>query len=369
MRGLLHAVAEAKAYEGIEQIPCLIEEIGTLGDFLCSREMSAAYAKTNLYSSWANGMTGMIWWCANEQVNLKYPPYTWNPLERELGIFDENGEEKLVAKEFRDFKETVCALPFEITKPKTDAVCVLCGNGMDWARIVGSYVLSKQAGFNLSYAHETSIPESDMYILPSVNEMPEGTRLDELLKRVETGATLVITYASRLIFSKFEQLTGNKLIYNSVANSPAAVKAYKFNRNTKLTLKSTSSTVLMSEDDSNPFLTVSNYGNGKVIFCAAPIEKQFSETVGEPDAGLYEVYKIIAKYLDLKITRNDKHIGITFHTLEDGTNIAVAINYSGNEITDTLNIKDGAIGKVYLGSAQGNEITVKPYSATIFEVK
>ena len=87
-------------------------------------------------------MTGMIWWCANEQVNLKYPPYTWNPLERELGIFDENGEEILVAKEFRDFKETVCALPFEITKPKTDAVCVLGGNSMDWARIVGSYVLS-----------------------------------------------------------------------------------------------------------------------------------------------------------------------------------------------------------------------------------
>ena len=82
----------------------------------------------------------------------------------------------------------------------------------------------------------------------------------------------------------------------------------------------------MSEDDSNPFLTVSNYGNGKVIFCAAPIEKQFSETVGEPDAGLYEVYKIIAKYLDLKITRNDKHIGITLHTLKDGTDIAVAIN-------------------------------------------
>ena len=57
------------------------------------------------------------------------------------------------------------------------------------------------------------------------------------------------------------------------------------------------------------------------------------------------------------------------HTLKDGTDIAVAINYSGNEITDTLTIKDGAIGKVYLGSAQGNEITVKPYSATIFEVK
>ncbi|MBO5231255.1 MAG: cellulase family glycosylhydrolase [Clostridia bacterium] len=369
MRGLLHAVAEAKVYEGIEQIPCLIEEIGTLGDFLCSREVSAAYARTNLYSSWANGMTGMIWWCANEQVELKYPPYTWCPLERELGIFDENGEEKLVAKEFKEFKETISKLPFEITKPKNDAVCILGGDGSDWAKIIGSYVLSKQAGFNLSYAHQSSIPESDLYILPSVNSMPDGNRFEELLTRIERGATLVITFAAGLLFSKFEKLTGNKLIYNTIANSSAVIDGHTFRRDSKITLESKHSTVLMSEDDGNPFLTVSSYGKGKVIFCTAPIEKQFSETVGEPDTGLYEIYKIIAEYIDLSVKRTDKRLGITVHKLEDGTKIAVAVNYSGEEITDTVTIKDGSIGKVYLGNASGNVIIVKPYSATIFEIK
>ena len=368
MRGLLHAVAEAKVYEGVEKLPCLIEEIGTLGDFLCSREVSAAYARTNLYSSWANGMTGMIWWCANEQVELKYPPYTWCPLERELGVFDENGEEKLVAKEFKEFKETISSLPFEITKPKNDAVCVLGGDANDWARIIGSYVLSKQAGFNLSYAHQSSIPESDLYILPSVTSMPEGNIFEELLTRIEKGATLAITFDAGLLFSRFEKLTGNKLIHHTPASDSAVINGHTFRRFEKLTLESTSSTVLMREDDGNPFLTISNYGKGKVIFCTAPIEKQFSETVGEPDSGLLEIYKVFAKELDLEVMRNNKHLGITLHTLKTGEKIAVAVNYSGEKITDTVTVKNKNVGKVYLGSANGNEITVEPYSATIFEI-
>lgn len=368
MRGLLHAVAEAKVYEGVEKLPCLIEEINTLGDFCCAPEVSAAYTRTNLYSSWANGMTGMVWWCANEQVELKYPPYTWCPLERELGIFDSNGKDKLVAEEFRNFKETIKALPFEITKPKNDAVCVLGGDANDWARIIGSYVLSKQAGFNLSYAHQRSIPESDLYILPSVNSMPEGNIFGELLTRVEKGATLAITFEVGLLFSRFEKLTGNKLIHHTPANGPAVVDGHTFSRVEKLTMESISSTVLMSEADGNPFLTINNYGKGKVIFCTAPIEKQFSETVGEPDAGLLEIYKLFAEQLDLEVTRNDKHLGITVHTLENGKKIAVAVNYSGEKITDTVTLKNGSVGNVYLGSANGNAITVEPYSATIFEI-
>lgn len=42
-------------------------------------------------------------------------------------------------------------------------------------------------------------------------------------------------------------------------------------------------------------------GEGKVVFCTAPIEKQFSETVGEPSLGLLEIYKIIASRIDLPI--------------------------------------------------------------------
>ena len=40
----------------------------------------------------------------------------------------------------------------------------------------------------------------------------------------------------------------------------------------------------------------------------------------------------------------------------------------GEKITDTVKIKNRNVGKVYLGNANGNEITVEPYSATIFEI-
>lgn len=368
MRGLLHVLAEAKVYEGVSKLPCLVEEIGTLGDFLCSREVSAAYARTNLYSTWANGMTGMLWWCANEQVELDYPPYTWCPLERELGVFDENGEEKPVAKEFREFKETISALPFAITPPKKDAVCILGGDRNDWARIIGSCVLSKQAGFNITYAHQSSIPESELYILPSITMTPDGNIMNQLLTRVEKGATLAITFDAGLCFSRFEKLTGNKLIHHTPAG-PVKINGHTFNRSEKLVMESKTSTVIMAEEDGNPFLTISNYGKGKVIFCTAPVEKQFSETVGEPNAGLLEVYKLMAEQINLPITRNDKHIGITLHTLEDGKKIAVAMNYSENKITDTLKFNGLESGEVYLGELSGNQITIEPFSPVIFEVK
>ena len=198
--------------------------------------------------------------------------------------------------------------------------------------------------------------------------MPEGNIFEELLTRIEKGATLAITFDAGLLFSRFEKLTGNKLIHHTPASDSAVINGHTYRRSEKLTLESTSSTVLMSEEDGNPFLTISSYGKGKVIFCTAPIEKQFSETVGEPDAGLLEIYKLFAEQLDLEVTRNDKHLGITVHTLENGKKIAVAVNYSGEKITDTVTLKNGSVGNVYLGSANGNAITVEPYSATIFEI-
>ena len=369
MRGLLHATAEGKAKGDISKIPCLTEEIGTLGDFFCSREVSAGYAKVNLYSGWANGMTGMMWWCANEQIELKYPPYAWCPLERELGVFDVNGDNKPVADAFKDFKENISKIPFEITPAKTDAVCILNGGKDDWAKILGSYVLSKQAGFNLSFAHQSSIPECGMYILPSLYDMPEGTRLEELLNRVKNGATLVMTFGSGLIFSAFEQITGNKLITYALRSGAANTAIGSFKAPAKITLQPTASKVLVYEDDGNPFMTEHTYGKGKVIFCTAPVERQYSETVGEPEQSLTEVYKIIAGYLKLDITRSDKRIGITNHTLANGEKIAVAINYSDQTVTDTLTVNGGSVGKVYLGSVSGNEITIEPYGAAVFEVK
>ncbi len=76
-RTLLHATCETAYYANVGGKPCLTEEIGTLGPMSCGEEDAAAFLRTNLYSNWANGSMGVLWWCACEQVKLKTAPYSW----------------------------------------------------------------------------------------------------------------------------------------------------------------------------------------------------------------------------------------------------------------------------------------------------
>lgn len=366
MRGLLHATAEAKAYEGITKTPCLVEEIGTLGDFVCSKELSAGYARANLFSNWANGMTGMVWWCAHEQTNLHYPPYTHNPLERELGILNADGSEKPVAKAFRAFKEWTAGLDFEITKPKTDAVCVLSGCGDDWTRVLGTYLLAKQAGLNIDFAHQTSIPESQMYLLPSVSGMVNLWHFTPLMERVKKGATLFVSYDSGLIFSEFEAYTGNRLIRNCRRAKDAVCDGMRFSGQFRLELESTGSEVLLQEEDSNPLLTVFGYGKGRVLFCAVPVEKQVAEAVGPTDPGPLAVYRKLAEYADLQVKGVSGRVGFTRHTLADGRQITVAVNYSSEQLTEPLTFHNAAPGKVIYGRLEESTLYLPPFDAAVF---
>lgn len=85
-RTLLHATAQTQYYATISQKPCLVEEIGGMGPMIADEEHTAQFMRANLFSNWANGATGLLWWCAHDQTKLTAPPYDWNMCERELGM-------------------------------------------------------------------------------------------------------------------------------------------------------------------------------------------------------------------------------------------------------------------------------------------
>ncbi|MBQ6876105.1 MAG: cellulase family glycosylhydrolase, partial [Lachnospiraceae bacterium] len=64
---LMHATCQTKYYAELGNRPCLVEEIGTMGPMLCGDKEAGDFLKVNLFSNWANGATGVMWWCANEQ--------------------------------------------------------------------------------------------------------------------------------------------------------------------------------------------------------------------------------------------------------------------------------------------------------------
>lgn len=102
---LLHATCETKYYSNIGNKPCLVEEIGTMGPMICSDKTSGNFMKLNMYFNLANGALGVMWWCANKQIHLKFPPYEYQMCEVELGMFDKSRTAKPVLDEVKRFSE------------------------------------------------------------------------------------------------------------------------------------------------------------------------------------------------------------------------------------------------------------------------
>lgn len=369
MRGLLHAVAEAKANEGVTGKPCLIEEVGTLGNFVCSKEISAGYAKVNAYSAWVNGMTGFMWWCAHEQSNLAYPPYDWCPLERELGMLENDKSEKPVAKSFRLVRETIDALGSTIPKAQTDAVCVLAGGSNDWRNVLGSYVLSKQAGFNLTYCNMHNIPDAPVYILPSVSEPIPGHAFRKLAEKVAAGATLLLTYDKNLVLSGLDRYFGLELQTHSMRDGALISDGIAYPAETRLTLKSIGAEVLQTESDGNPVLTEFCYGKGKMLFCTVPVEKDFSEAKGTVDDRYMRFYHQLAARMPLLVRRENIQVGITVHPQKDGTAWVAAINYSPETQRTSYTLSSGSYTRTVLGIADAKSIEIEPYGMVILEIR
>ena len=169
-RALMHGTSELKVFSDIGGKPCLTEEFGTLGPMVCSDEASGNVLKFNLYSNWANGGLGIMWWCANEQVNLTTPPYTWNMCETELGMLDKNRKPKPVLEEMKKFAEFMNSLDFELPPAKTNAVALLTYDTDQWGIAYMTNVLASQVGLNVKFAHcDGVLPDSDLYLIPSIS--------------------------------------------------------------------------------------------------------------------------------------------------------------------------------------------------------
>lgn len=351
MRGLLHAVAEAKAVEGIVDKPCLIEEVGTLGDFVCSKEISGGFAKAQIMSAWANGLTGFMWWCANEQSNLKFTPYTWGAAEQELGLFNIDKTQKPVADSFKSCKEniqkTLDLLKLDtLPKAKEDAVCILNGksfnweNNNDWRDALAAYVLSKQAGFNIRFCTTHNVPESDFYIIPSVEKPFYDEFYSEIMQKVANGATLYVSYQSGLMATDFPSHFGSEVVTIQNRGGSALINGKEYGAVTKLTLKPCGAEVLLTEEDGCPALTKFAYGKGTVYFCTVPMEKGYSEGFGKEDEKYRVPYDIIAENMPLALRRDNPTIGITEHISNENTSIIVAINYSALPQTSEYVLND-----------------------------
>ena len=336
-----HATAETLCYQASGK-PAFVEEIGSFGPEYLADERTEAYLYTVLYSAYAHGLGGVLWWCGfafdkcAEQL-----PYRWVAMERNLGALDGDRNPLGAARAMRRFRTEIESLPYDKLPPrKVDCVMIATQNPEMWKTCYGAFILSCQAGFEIEFhdiAFRDELPEKNFYLVPSItgfNVMPLQ-KYRQLLQAAENGAAVCFTADSGLL-QPFGSLFGCKV--DSCVNIPACNRFSLdgvegvFSAEASITrrLIADGCEVLGRDTEENPVLIRKSYGKGQLIYLNVPIENAAITS----ECSLFRVYRKIAELAGIQCPDKAPEIGITHHPLPDGGEIRIKINYADYEVDD-----------------------------------
>ncbi len=369
IRTLMHGTCETLLYRDIGRKPCLVEELGTLSNSLCSDEVSAQFMKLNLLSNWAHGAPGVLWWCAFEQSHLTEAPYDWCMLERELGMFDRNQAPKKYLLAMEDFSKWLEDKPNMSDRPQSDTAILLSHGNDQWGVTYMSFILAKQAGLEPEFvAPDGQIPDKPAYILASAkgDGCLSKRSYEQLKAKVMNGAVLYVS-SSDAFFTEMEEFFGVRVKYTE-ASSPLkgefSLKGknipYAYGR--KRVLESAGAQVLAMDSAGDPILTVNSYGKGKVYFLGFPMEEQLLRESYGFDSERYGLYEgVFEELLMAKPVRacHPKAVCVL-----NGETVTV-MNFSDETIDPQIILKGVSVNEVLRGSLGD----IEPCEACVFTIK
>ena len=372
LRNGCHPACETTLYANLSGRPAFVEEAGSMGPGIVSEERAAAAMRMQMFSCWAAGVPAFVWWCAFDQGHLDFAPYDWTAIERELGLFKVDGTPKPIATGMRDFASFIKSLPFASLPPRRiDAVVLVSEKEDFWKQALGAWLLSRQAGFDICYAHaEGEWPQSSFYILPSSASNSYTTYSHRAWKRlvgkVQLGATVLITLGNGAVLSDLEAVAGVRTESHFKCNTTRHVIAKKgafdlpdsYARRISLV----EGDVLAKDAEGSPVMTMKRLGTGRVVFVNGAVEVN-AAIDGWP------VYAEAAEVAGVKrVVRGDNpSVGFTEHSM-NGVTYVVAVNYKSDPVN--VNIEcDGTISRTFgSGSLKDGVLSLGANNAVVIEI-
>lgn len=382
VRSILDGIFKCRLYSDLSGKQTFIQEVGSIGYLNCSENTEADFYRALLYSSLANDCLGVMWWCAFDQGHMQYAPYDNNNIGSNYGFYRKDGSKKKLAEENVRFKENIKSLPFDKLPPCVrNAVCIIPKTtGEELVPMLNTtYCLAKQAGLELSFSYAgNSIPESDLYIMPSVTWLGiSRTRLYEMLEYVKNGASLYISLGNAMM-RDVPELTGVTFAYKESCDSPEQLtingKTISIKSVYKYYPEQCNAEVLAVSEDSRPVFTRNKYGNGYIYFSTVSVE-EYINSLNNPfekdGAENYrEWYKLLPRKNRLKLVSSNHLVLTTEHIIGDNERIVIAINYSHLQQQTEFSLADGwSISDVYIGDVKNNICTLASGDAAIIKIK
>ena len=361
LRTTLVPTFQCNYYSGIGNKPAMIQESGTFSNMIGNEECAADFMRVNIYSAWANGVKGYLWWCAHEQSGFDFPPYCWSMVERELGLLRSDYSPKPVAQVMKKADEVLSQ--FDIPEKTVDAVCITTNprdNNMNDQLI--AFVLAKQAGIDMSFVHcEQELPDAKMYFVPCIQgwECISKQEYDAIKEKVRGGASAYFSIQSGEM-TDFEPTFGLASSGRGVNPRQRAVNFFgdmlEIRQEREFLLESIGAEVLARDEKGNVIFSRNKYGEGYFYLLNFPMERFLRDSSGILNAGsakpYYRIYQKVAEdILDAKIFRsNEPDIGVTLHPINDREYYAVAINYMNTGRKCDFKLADGVKAELLYGS-------------------
>ncbi|MFP4382485.1 MAG: glycoside hydrolase 5 family protein [Spirochaetia bacterium] len=351
MRSFLHPAAQTSLYRDVGEKPCFVEEMGTLGPMVADEETSGTYIKNNLFSLFAHDCLGMMWWCNHDQNLLTHPPYDWVAMERQLGLFQHDDQPKKAAEEVKQFSRFLAEFPHPVLpRFNRHAVCILTQDQDQWGNGFGTFILAKQAGFDIEYQSiEQPLKESDVYLLPGISgtKVMSGRFWKELKRKIADGALLYISYDGGFV-SEFDEVTGMRVKGRYQPDTPGSFDidgcTMEIPSSFRLLLSEAGGKTVFSDSEGNPVCSRNKFGKGEVVFLGLPLEKHVITSPGtvyrEDAVPFYRIYRRIFKTViaSRPVIKESKYLGVTEHYLDENTVIIFLINYSSEELFENIRI-------------------------------
>ena len=369
IRNGCHPACETTLYAALAKTPAFVEEAGSMGPQIVSEERAARTMRMQLFSSWAAGVPGFVWWCGFDQNRLAFAPYEWTAIERELGLFTADGEPKPTARTMKEFADFLKKLPISALPPRRVDAVVLVSEVEDfWKQALGAWILSREAGFDITYCSaEEELPESDFYILPSggTYNTYSGRAFGRVLARAERGATLLITLGNGAILSGLEGAAGIRTETHHRGSGVRSVRCpdgeFALGDSHVRRIIAVDCETLATDADGSPVLTEHRLGAGRVLFFNGALESN-AAVAGWP------AYRLAAARAGVRrvVRRAEPRVGLTEHRAGDRIYV-VAVNYAPEPIRCPLEI-DGTLGRVFRGKVTAGELALEANEAAVFEV-
>lgn len=319
-----------------------------------------------LWNSYAHDCRGLLWWCGHDQTELPHTPYDWVGMERCLGLLRTDRSPKPVMEELGKFGRMVAELPLPAFR--RDAVCILSQHQDQWGVGYLSFLLAKQAGFDIEFQYaDQPLKSSKFYLLPSVT----GTwvisrhRWMELLHAVEEGAVLYVSSDNGSL-EPFTGPFGVDIEYVAKAAAPGrivnAARGLDLSVSAEFLVRyrNRCGEVLAEDGEGNPALVCNRYGRGLLICCNVPLETALVEMPrvfadGKPE--YYRVYQLLAELAGVKrnVTRQNPALTLTEHEVDADTLLVVAVNNTPEELADTLHAPGWKLVDAPIGPAPDAE--------------